>query len=298
MTAKLLPLAMVALAGAALGQPAPAPGGAAAPNPPAAASPQPTPKPAQDPAALSACLARFSVIGVPRHRGDETIALPTICRRGYALSYNLHTHNPDWVIERLTPTELKGKAVRSDNFQADPLIPDSAVSSDFDKSGFDRGHQAPAGDDRFDQQVMNETFYMSNMSPQVGIGFNRGQWKYLEEAVRAWVLCGGRPDVIVMTGPIYGGSKQTISARKITVPDGYYKIVYDVATTRAVGFKLLNQKYAKTDLQTFIVPISQIEDETGLDFFSRLSRRKQTQIETPKGLLWGHDQNCTSAQDG
>ena len=284
-------LALLALASASLAQPAPAP----APKSPTAAAATAA-SPVQDPAALSACLSRFSEIGVPRHRGDGATPGLTLCRRGYALFYNLDKHNPDWVIERLTPVELKGKAVRSNNFQADPLIAQSAVSGDFDTTGFDRGHQAPAGDDRFDQQVMNETFYMSNMSPQVGIGFNRGQWKYLEEAVRAWVLCGGRPDVIVMTGPIYGDSKQTISARKIAVPQGYYKILYDVKTTRAVGFKLLNQKYAKTDLQTFIVPIAQIEDETGLDFFAALNRRKQTQLETPKGLLWGHDQACANAQ--
>ncbi|MDP1171868.1 DNA/RNA non-specific endonuclease, partial [Klebsiella pneumoniae] len=67
------------------------------------------------------CLARFSPVGLPRHRGDD-VALKQIliCRDGYALSFNKATRNPDWVIERLTPAALKGAAKRADKFQKDP----------------------------------------------------------------------------------------------------------------------------------------------------------------------------------
>ncbi|WP_296600055.1 DNA/RNA non-specific endonuclease [Phenylobacterium sp.] len=269
------------------------PAGAQAPS-----APQPA---AQDPRQLLACLARFNAIGVPLLRSEEARAdqfARVICRRGYALSFDVRTLNPSWVIERLTPEALKGSAVRSNRFLADPILGGvSPVADDYTGSGFDRGHQAPAADSRFDQQVMNESFYMSNMSPQVGIGFNRGQWKYLEEAVRAWVLCGGHDDVIVMTGPVYGDSAKTISARKIVVPEAYYKIVYDVRAGRAVGFRLQNSKHKKSDLQSFVVPISEIEDETGIDFFPALTRRRQNQLETPRGIVWGHDQGCTSVSE-
>ena len=283
-------LALTLAASPALAQPSQPAGPAASGQPPV-----------QDHAQWVACLARFKVVGLPVLRSEDARAeqFPrVICRRGYALSFNTRTLNPDWVIERLSPSELRGKAARSDAFPTDVLLGKfSPVRTDYTGSGFDRGHQAPAADSRFDQQVMNDSFYMSNMSPQVGIGFNRGQWKYLEEAVRAWVLCGGHTDVVVMTGPIYGDSVRVLPKRGILVPKAYYKIVYDVRTNRAVGFRLDNRAHAKTDLQAFIVPIERLEDETGIDFFPVFPRRQQSQLEKPQGILWGHDQSCTNVDE-
>lgn len=284
---RLLAAALLAAAGSAAAQPAPirTPGPLAGPTPPA-----------PNAAALQACLRPFVRVGLPRHRSEDALEdqhRPVVCRRGYALSFNKVTLNPDWVVERLTPAVLKGAAARRDNFAPDPLLGAlSPTHADFTGTGFDRGHQAPAADAKFDQRVMDESFYMSNMSPQVGVGFNRGQWKYLEEAVRAWVLCGGREDVIVTTGPIYGDTVRTLPPRGIRVPAAYYKIVYDVDSGRAVGFRLDNRKHKRTDLAAFVVPIADIEDATGLDFFPELSRRRQNQLEAAKGALWGHGQNC------
>ena len=90
------------------------------------------------------------------------------------------------------------------------------------------GHQAPAANAKFDQQAMNETFLLSNMAPQVGIGFNRHAWSYLEKAIRGWVLCGGRDRLYVITGPIYSqNADKVLGANKIAIPDAFYKIVYD-----------------------------------------------------------------------
>lgn len=285
---RLLPLTVLLLAVAAP---------AAGQTPPAPAAPALPPPPAVDPEVQAACLARFKAIGLPYHRSESAQAeqvLPVICRRGYALSFNQKTLNPDWVIERLTRGELIGPAKRRDNFHPDPLVPGSPTANDYTGTGRDRGHQAPAADAKSSQKLMDESFSMANMSPQIGIGFNRGQWKYLEEAVRAWVLCGGREDVIVMTGPIYGDSTDRIGPRKIWGPAAYYKIVYDLRSGRAVGFKLPNVKLKRTDLETFVVPIADIEDETGLDFFRALPRRRQAQLETSRGIAWGHDQACSN----
>lgn len=86
----------------------------------------------------------------------------------------------------LSADELDGTASRSDDFRADSSIPFGyrAELDDYSGSGFDRGHMAPAGDMKRSRKVMSESFFLSNMSPQVGIGFNRHIWKNLEEAVR------------------------------------------------------------------------------------------------------------------
>lgn len=252
----------------------------------------------QDGAPTSACLARFAVVGLPVHRGDD-VALKQvkICRDGYALSFNKATRNPDWVIERLTPEALKGEAKRADKFLTDPAAKGfSPTPQDYTDpvNPRDRGHQAPAADFKFSQPQTNASFYMTNMSPQVGPGFNRAQWRFLEEDVRAAVLCGGHQDVIVITGPIYGASSTWIGQNKdkILSPAAYFKVLYDVQRGRAVGFRLDNKGFKKTPSETFIVPISQLEVETGLDFLSELSRRDQNMLERSKGAFWGHGHDC------
>lgn len=286
-------VAGLAAVGAAAAMAAMAQGGL---NPPAG---PPAPSAGPGDAAPPACLQRFAVTGLPYDRagdGDlpEGKTRTLVCRLPGAVSCNPLTRNPDWAIERLHRGDLVGAANRDrSRFQRDPLCPASPGPGDY-HAAYDRGHQAPAGDAKSSQAAMDQTFFMSNMAPQVGIGFNRGQWRYLEEAVRAWVLCGGHEDVVVVTGPIYT-KDSPFTAAKIRVPARFFKIVYDVQSERAVGFELENRAYEKTDLAKFIVPISQIEDDTGFDFFHAMTRRRQTQLESAKGLAWGHDQACKGA---
>jgi len=68
-------------------------------------------------------------------------------------------------------------------------------------SGFDRGHLAPAGNHKKSQELCDETFYLSNISPQVGAGFNRDKWEHLESYVRK--LTKRYKNVYVCTGPLY-----------------------------------------------------------------------------------------------
>ncbi|PHY18324.1 DNA/RNA non-specific endonuclease [Caulobacter sp. BP25] len=251
-------------------------------------------------APTTACLSRFTPVALPVHRGADIASKQIlICRDGYVLSFNKATRNPDWVVERLTPAALKGSAKRSDKFLTDPAAGEfSPTAKDYSDpvNPRDRGHQAPAADFKFSQPQTDDSFYMTNMSPQVGPGFNRAQWRFLEEDVRAAVLCGGHEDVIVITGPIYGSSGTWIgqNKQKILSPAAYFKILYDVRTGRTVGFRLDNKAYKKTPTDTFIAPIEDLEVETGLDFFANLSRRDQNLLERRKGIFWGHGQACSN----
>jgi endonuclease G len=279
-------------------QQAPAPAAAA----PAAAAPAGTSQPAPaEPAAAprgnasAECLARYGSL-LPSNAADAKERETLVCRRGYVLAFDADTRDPDWVMERLTKADLDGSAKRSNAFKPDPVLNGADASNrDYAKQGYDRGHQAPAGDARFSQQVMNESFYFSNMAPQIGNGFNRGAWKFLEENVRAWVSCGGHSDLYVFTGPIYQGHAKTIGPDKVVVPAYFYKIVYDAQAGRAVGFILPNEKIGSTiDLAKYARPIAEIETETGLTFFSHLDQRSQTVLKASAGVPWGHTQTCPS----
>lgn len=74
-------------------------------------------------------------------------------------------------------------------------------NSDYKGSGYDRGHLAAAGNHKLHQKHVDETFYLSNMAPQVGVGFNRHSWNRLEKYVRK--LTDVYKDVYVCTGPLY-----------------------------------------------------------------------------------------------
>jgi endonuclease G, mitochondrial len=84
----------------------------------------------------------------------------------------------------LTPELINGSQDRTDDFRPDPAVSTASASLNAYKgSGYDRGHLCPAADMKLNQTSMSETFFLSNMSPQVE-GFNRGIWSTLEDQVR------------------------------------------------------------------------------------------------------------------
>lgn len=76
-----------------------------------------------------------------------------------------------------------------------------ATNNDYKQSGYDRGHLAAAGNHRICQEHVDQTFYLSNITPQVGPGFNRDIWNSLEKRVRN--LTRSYKNVYVCTGPLF-----------------------------------------------------------------------------------------------
>ena len=112
-------------------------------------------------------------IEIPAHPANEKL----ISHAGYTLSYNEKYEQANWVAYELTSAETNSLYNRTNQFLVDPKISTgSANNSDYAGSGYDRGHLAPAGDMGWSAQSMIESFYYSNMSPQVP-SFNRGIWK-------------------------------------------------------------------------------------------------------------------------
>lgn len=72
---------------------------------------------------------------------------------------------------------------------------------DYRGSGYDRGHLAAAGNHQLNQEICDQTFLLSNISPQVGKGFNRDAWNRLEKYVRK--LTRVYKHLYVCTGPLY-----------------------------------------------------------------------------------------------
>jgi endonuclease G len=197
----------------------------------------------------------------------------------YSLVYNHKHMQAKWVAYNLTYGNTVGGAERSSKFSIDPSIsPRTAVTSDYTKTGYDRGHLAPAGDMKFSAQAMSESFYMSNVSPQLP-GFNRGIWKKLEEQFRSWAP-SSHPVFIatgpVLTDPITANIGQTCS---ISVPQRFYKVMLDTASPmRAIAFVLPNASSSEP-LSRFAMSIDEAERVTGIDFFPKLNDIQEAKIE-------------------
>lgn len=214
---------------------------------------------------------------LPAFKSSDAI----IRHSGYVLRYRDVYEQADWVAYPLLAFEIKGDAERDrESFQPDPLVETgSALPTDYTRSGYDRGHLAPAGDFKFSQRLTRESFYMSNVSPQAP-QFNRGVWKELEEQVRAWA----RRDrgLYVVTGPVLKPGLETIGKRnEVAVPKQYYKVILycNAPNIRIIGF-LLNNEPSNESLRSFVVPVDQIEKLTGIDFFPFISDDLEQKLES------------------
>jgi len=188
----------------------------------------------------------------------------------YALSYDEKHEQAEWVAYELTKSSLRVKNVkRTNNFRPDPKVGSkSAGDNDYRGSGYDRGHMAPAGDMAFNEKAMSETFFMSNISPQVR-AFNQGIWRELEELIRDWAYDDNH--LYIVTGPIFGNSRDHVGYNKVTIPDAYFKVILDLAEPekKAIGFIIPNEvSYERLD--KFATSIDEVESQTGFDFFPEL----------------------------
>ncbi len=204
-----------------------------------------------------------------------------IRHEGYTLSYREQYKDAEWVAYPLLADDTKGDADRkNEQFRPDPLVESgTALPSDYTRSGYDRGHLAPAADFKFSQRMMRETFFMSNITPQVP-QFNRGIWSDLENQVRVWA----RRDkgIYVVTGPVLKPGLPTIGkSTEVSVPAKFYKVILycNSPDIRLIGF-LLNNEQANSSLQEFVVPVDLIEQLTGLDFFPKIPDDLERKLES------------------
>jgi endonuclease G len=201
----------------------------------------------------------------------------------YTLSYSEKDEQPEWVYYELTAEMLKGKQPRTDDYRPDSTITTiSAQLEDYRGSGYDRGHLCPAGDMKINLTAMTESFLLSNCSPQHK-DFNAGIWNDLENQVRQWAITAGR--LYVVTAGVLKHNKGKIGSNGVTVPQYFYKVIFDPRGQRMIAFLIPNENNMKP-LQTYIVTVDYVERLTGIDFFSELTNSIEKGLERSKELSW------------
>jgi len=210
------------------------------------------------------CRQLFANGNPPILQHPETLQIRALCFTSFAVLHSGNSRTPIYVAERLNRAALleARNMQRTNQFFADGRLPrvERAELDDYQGSGYDRGHMAPAGDMATDVS-MAQSFSLANMVPQAPIN-NRKAWASIEKATRQYVMRAAG-DVFVITGPVFDGVPPTIGASKVWVPQHLFKLVYDPATNRAWAHWLDNTDDAKVGKP---ISYAEVVRLTGIEF--------------------------------
>ena len=228
----------------------------------------------------------------------------------YSLEWNAGMKHAQWVAYRFDKSNIAQNVTRSNNFTVDPELPASMqVDNSYHTSdGFDRGHLCPSNDRLVSAQANEQTFYFSNMSPQIN-SFNSGIWEKIESEVNYWgsLISSGKYDTVYVakggtlnnllqnfTGTIKAndGIYPTTDANGLTVkglpcPAYYFAAVLAVSkgTYTSIAFYVPHQEstqkdFSAADAKQYVVSVDDLESKTGLDFFANLPDGIEAQVES------------------
>lgn len=229
-------------------------------------------------------------------------------QRNYTLLYDADRYAALWVAYPLCGDHMsKGRA---EDWGYDPQIPQefqtsvrsgygaSVPTANYPKNFYARGHQLPNADRSGVPEMMAQTYYSTNMTPQIQNGFNGAIWARLEEAVRAAVPEGDTLYVVTGAAFMRAGAEEAVKtvvnkndSKVLPVPAYYWKAILKVkrdagavSDAVAVGFWLPHEDLKGHSFTEYSVSVDQIEQWTGLDLFPNLPNHLEDHAES--GSAW------------
>ena len=211
----------------------------------------------------------------------STVAL---CFEAFAVLHSAVSKTPLWSAEFLTRESLKAarEIPRADSFHAEPALPPGhgAELADYVRSGFDRGHMAPAAD-MPTAQAQHESFSLANVVPQNRKN-NQILWSAIEGATRH--LTNLRGELYVITGPWFEGDKIDRINGRVLVPTHVFKAVLD--PDKQEGAAWLAPNDASGEYQ--VLSIAALEQRIGINLFPKLpDAAKQRTMSLPEPRIRG-----------
>lgn len=200
----------------------------------------------------------------------------------FAVHFNSERGIANCTAYELTRNELNGAVERMGEFMPDSGVMGCPFPQDYAGSGMDRGHLVPAGDLKWSEDAMRQSFLLTNVAP-MHKALNEGGWAKLEEKVREWTARDSA--LLVFTGPVVSDSDTTLQQGRVTVPSAYYKIIMApcVRPVRAIAFVYPNG-HSGGRLRQYAVSVDEVERRTGLDFFPTLPAEEQQRLESTANL--------------
>lgn len=212
-------------------------------------------------------------VAIPPSQTGTTVRYP-----GFTVNFNSDKHIPNYVAWELTRNHVDGPYKRTNNFRADESVAGCATPEDYRRSGYDRGHMAPAADMKWSSQAMDACFLLTNICPQ-SQHLNTGPWRKLEEATRRWAARDSA--LIVICGPILTDKiTETIGTTEVAVPKRFFKVILApyADPPRGIAFVMSNL-VQPGGMQTAATSIDEVERITGMDFFAALPDDIEAQVE-------------------
>lgn len=199
-------------------------------------------------------------------------------KASFITSYNKETKCPNWVAWLLTANHTDGPYKRLNNFHEEDVVPTPrATLEDYRGSGWSRGHMCPAGDNKWNETAMYDSFSLVNVCPQ-NSSLNSGLWNSLEMDCRRWAR--NFDEIYIVCGPVFMNREhETIGDNEVVVPEAFFKVVLCLTgEPKAFGVIVRNTEgNKKRDL--YYNTIDQVERITGLDFFPALPDDLEDRVE-------------------
>lgn len=207
-----------------------------------------------------------------------------------------------WARKNWEGATWMGRVWHDDPFIADPEIPSEYRTelSDYSGSGYNRGHICASEDRICSMNVNGETFFLSNMHPQV-YNFNGKVWANMESKVRSWrdntinaggtmYICkGGTISDVMLNGKTQTGvlSKNPETGRsnegmRMPVPKYFFMAIIKKTASgvySGMAFWAEHKADSSTNLTPYMITINELEARTGFDFFCNLPDGIEESVE-------------------
>lgn len=243
---------------------------------------------------------------------DHYVTMDGVQILNYALEWDNTKRHANWVAFTFDTTTSADNVKRTDAWSVDPKLPAEmqVQESDHKNDGFDKGHLCASEDRVYLKEANEQTFYYSNMSPQLN-DFNGGFWGKLEARVQIWgrstadgvydkvyVTKGGTLNKLLKNfkGTTVNGGTPTTDANGFTIhglacPEYYYMAVLSQKDDvfHAIAFLVphkegMTRNPSSDELKEYVVSVDKLEEETGIDFFCNLPDVLENEVEAAYNL--------------
>lgn len=240
---------------------------------------------------------------------DHYVTMDGVQILNYALEWDNTKRHANWVAFTFDTTTSADNVKRTDAWSVDPKLPAEmqVQESDHKNDGFDKGHLCASEDRVYLKEANEQTFYYSNMSPQLN-DFNGGFWGKLEARVQTWgrstadgvydkvyVTKGGTLNKLLKNLKVLHGTPTTdangFTIHGLACPEYYFMAVLSQKDDvfHAIAFLVphkegMTRNPSSDELKEYVVSVDKLEEETGIDFFCNLPDVLENEVEAAYNL--------------
>jgi endonuclease G len=229
----------------------------------------------------------------PHVKGGKSLIIVHTLSSGevnYSVEWDTDLKSNRWTCYQINGSNRKTNTKRyysdENQYPQDPLLPSQYqwTTDPFWRSGFDHGHLCPSADRLNTTEANIQTFYMTNMMPQLN-SFNANVWATMESWVRSQIKAGDniKDTLYVVKGGTIDHQNQimTNKVHGMIIPLYYYMAVLmkNSGGYKAMGFWIKHEANTTTNLAPYVVNIRTLEQNTGIDFFCNLPDDTESHVE-------------------